>query len=150
MTFGILQIFGWLAAIAVAMASLEPLAHRAPINIGGLFMAIMGGALNHAIMAIGLAVLDLVDIQMKNANTLIDILRKLTSQSAQRVKLSPPELRNDPPPVSTSVAGVDLLEPEPPIKTPSRLVISGDVKRPRPLNESDLARLEQQHKEKYK
>jgi hypothetical protein len=81
------QILGWIGAIVViAMGALTMILREFPWEpcVVVIFSGLVGGAFNHAVMAIGLAIFDLVDKQTEALSAqyeLIKTLRKNTHKA---------------------------------------------------------------------
>jgi hypothetical protein len=133
---GCVQVLGWVIGGAAVVGGIAGLKAGDMHGVGLIVTGVFGAAVNHAVMAMGQALFDLVDLQSE-ART-------------------PPKVAPRPGPAPEPVAPVTfthepsaprprpetLLEQEPAPTAPQAFTVRGELPKVKPLDESDLARLE--------
>lgn len=142
---GIAQVVGWVVAIVFVILGFSTTA------VLLVLAAILMGVLNHAIMAIGLAIFDIAEAQQDqlaadhDQRTLLrEILGVLKLQNRKIDEQATPQQPPQALPVKIPKDGTTLLEaaaqaPAPEFKP---LVVSGELPASKPLTEEDIKRLE--------
>jgi hypothetical protein len=80
----IVQVLGWIVASIVVALGAAHLMGKDPFGVGLILYAIFGAALNHALMAIGMAIFDLVDTQRELLDAAMQQIKLMRDQHGDR------------------------------------------------------------------
>lgn len=143
---GIVQVIGWVVAAVGVLGGIAAVSQKDGSGVGMMIIAVFAGAFNHAVMAIGLAIFDLVAVQRDQLVESHEIKQSMREILTRRRGQSRAPNEDAPTLPTTARPGVQVI-PEPVIES-QPLTVGGDVPRSRTLNESDLARLEAEQRKR--